>query len=302
MSSSRQQKPGRNLGCDGILSLRSYWPGHQKDTSLTGDIRRHTIDSVFLGGEREYRVYLPPGYSADDPWLYPVLFLNDGQNIFDRETAVFGVEWEVDESAERLIRDRQVEPLVAVAVYNSHKRVIEYTPFVDRNHGGGYADVYGKFLIDELMPELRKLYNITSDPEKTAIAGSSLGGLCALYLAWRHPKVFGRVAAISPSLWWAARAMITFVGGQPGSKGPSKIWLDMGTEECSTDTTGNQVPDVLEDVRTLRAVLVYNGYVEDQDLFYREIEGGRHNERSWAQRVEDILKVLYPMPESMVHK
>lgn len=285
----------RTIGCYRALCLRSrIVVPEEVESSVCGDVRSHTIDSDVLEDEREYLVYLPPGYSDADPWRYPVLFLNDGQNVFDRATAVTGVEWQVDETAELLIREGKIPGIVIVAVYNTPERIAEYTPFRDPVHGGGGADRYARFLTTELMPELRAKYHLSRRPEDTAIIGSSLGGLCALYLGWRYPRVFGLVGALSPSLWWGERGLLTGIGGDERTRGPLKVWMDMGTEESLADENNNGVPDVLDDLRTLRAVLVYKGYKPGVDLFYREVEGGRHDEASWAIRVSSLLEALFP--------
>lgn len=263
--------------------------------TLTGDIRTHRLSSVYLEDTVEVYVYLPPSFSASDPWRYPVLYLHDGQNVFDESTAAFGVEWGLDETAERLIAEREIEPLLIVAVSNTPERISLYTPFRDRHHGGGEGARYRSFLVEELKPFIDRSYPTKAGARSTALAGSSLGGLSALYIGWTRPGVFGMVAALSPSLWWGERSLITRIGGDLKAKGPQRIWLDMGDEESLTDDNDNGVPDVIDDLRTLRAVLVYHGYKEGQDLFYTEVAGGRHEEAAWAGRAESVLRALFPL-------
>ncbi len=285
----------RYLPCYGSLCLRPYLPGPPKPGpgTLTGDIRQHTVQSKVIG-ERTIMVYLPPGYSDKDPFDYPLALLQDGQNIFDVRTSVFGVEWGVDETAERLIVEQKIEPVILVAVYNSPRRVEEYTPFPDPEHGGGEAELYRAFLLQELLPFLESHYTLSRIPSQRAIIGSSLGGLLAMYMGWSSSDTFGLVGAMSPSLWWSRRAFITGMAGDPPPKVRPLIWLDAGTKETDSDINGNGVPDLIDDLRTMKAVLLYHGYQLDQDLHYYEIEGATHDENSWSQRVEDMLTTFFP--------
>jgi len=279
----------------GKLLLCPHPRNRKSGHSLTGDVRSHKFRSQILKEEFEVWIYLPPGFVESDPWRYPTLYLHDGQNVFDQKTSAFGVEWGVDESAECLILEGKMEPIIMVAVSNTPKRIADYTPFPDHQLGGGNGKIYARFLIDELRPWLQSLYPIHRDPDRTAVAGSSLGGLSSLYLGWTHPEVFGMVAALSPSLWWGERKMLTRIGGDtPGARRPRKIWVDMGTEESVEDDNENLVPDVIDDLRTLRAVLLTHGYRLGEDLFYREIPGGKHDEAAWASRIGDVLTTLFP--------
>lgn len=285
----------RYLGCCGGLALRPYIPKElrREKGTLTGDIRRHTVPSQILG-EREILVYLPPGYSPADNWRYPLALLQDGQNIFDAQSSVFGVEWGVDEAAERLIADQKMKPTVLVAVYNSDNRIAEYTPFPDPEHGGGEAPLYRAFIVEELLPFLEKEYSLTTQAEERAIIGSSLGGLVSLYLGWEGQRIFGKIGALSPSLWWARRSFLTGMAGDPTPKYRPQIWLDAGTLESDTDLNGNGVPDLIDDLRTLRAILLYHGYVEGEDLLYREVEGAHHDEDAWSKRIDQVLTFFFP--------
>lgn len=256
-------------------------------STRTGDIVGHEFRSEILDEERIVMVYRPPGYSPMNPWRYPVLYLNDGQNMFDAATSAFGVEWQVDETLEHLIAERTIQPILAVAVYNSADRFDEYTPAPDPHHGGGGADRYGMFLANELQPFINQEYR--TNTEQTALMGSSLGGLCSLYLGWQYPRCFNLVAALSPSLWWAGRELTRAIAESPRTckDGPEKIWLDMGTQEDKDD-------DLIADIRALRKVLVSKGYVVGENLFYREVKGAYHTEASWAKRVGDVLQALFP--------
>ena len=271
-------------------SRRHFRSGH----TLTGNIQTHNFSSTLLDDDVQVWVYLPPSYAAADPWRYPCLYLHDGQNVFDAKTSAFGVEWGVDEAAECLILEGKIDPIIMVGVANSPERMAHYTPFPDPEQGGGEGNLYRSFLIDELKPWIDATFPTRKGSRETAIAGSSLGGLSALHMSWTRPDVFGMVAALSPSLWWGHRKLITRIGGDQKTLKPYRIWIDMGTEESTTDDNDNQVPDLIDDLRTLRAVLLAQGYRLNEDLFYREIIGGIHDEAAWGARVADVLTCLFP--------
>lgn len=285
----------RYLPCYGNTSLRPYLkvPKGRPKSALTGDIRRHMVPSRIFGS-REILVYLPPGFSEKDSFSYPLGILQDGQNVFDSATAVFGVEWGVDETAERMIIEQQLRPVILVAVYNSENRILEYTPFPDPANGGGGAEIYRTFITDELLPFLEATYPISHRIEDRAVIGSSLGGLVSLFLGLSQPAIFGAIGCLSPSLWWGQKNFITGLAGAPPLAKRPRLWLDCGTMESDDDSNGNGVPDLVDDMRTLRAVLVYQGYRLDDDLFYHEYEGATHDEQAWSLRIGEVLKTFFP--------
>jgi enterochelin esterase-like enzyme len=241
---------------------------------LTGDVRKFP--------DRRLIVYVPPGYEKDTERRYPVLYLQDGQNVFDGETAyVHGQEWFVDETAEHLIATGEIEPLIVVAIDNSgERRIDEYTPTVDQGLSrGGEADEYLDHLISEIKRFIDGEFRTSRTADDTAIGGSSLGGLLALYAGLRHPEIFGKLAIMSPSVWWDDAVILRRVK-EMGYETSQKIWLDIGTEEGS----------VVEEVRKLQQLLAirYNG------LRYVEAVGAGHNERAWAERVGPMLRFLFP--------
>jgi len=241
---------------------------------LTGDIRHFS--------EHRTIVYLPPGYERHPNRTYPVLYLQDGQNVFDGETSfIYGQEWRVDETAEWMIRTGQIEPLIVAAIYTAgDARIDEYTPTIDQSlRRGGKADAYLNFLITEIKPFIDRRFRTRRTALNTGIGGSSLGGLLALYAGLRHPNVFGKIAAMSPSLWWDEEAIMKRIGGLE-HKMPQRIWLDIGTAE------GN----VVDQVRRLRAQFE----AVKQSFHYEEVHGAGHNELAWAQRVGPMLKYLFP--------
>ena len=261
-------------------------PAPEPEHTLTGDIRTHEgFHSRFLEHDRTVIVYLPPGYAEGKATRYPVLYLHDGQNLFDRATSV-GEEWRVDETAQDMITSGKIQPLIIVGIYNTGvHRIDEYAPTAREDKGGGgQADDYGRMLVQELKPFIDRTYRTLPGAANTAMGGSSLGGLVTMHLGLRYPTVFSRLAVLSPSVWWDDRVILEEVAALP-AKLPLRIWLDAGDREG---------PDVIADARALKAALVAKGWVEGQDLAYLEAEGGEHNEASWAARIGAVLAYLFP--------
>jgi len=252
------------------------------------DLRAHrNFHSEFLPTDRDVLVYLPPCYEREPERRYPVLYLHDGQNLFDGATSFIpGQDWRVGQTAQALISARAVEPLIIVGVYHTgRERVEEYTPTRDaRFKVGGKADLYGRLLVEELKPFIDARYRTRAGAAQTGLGGSSLGGLVSLYLGLRYPAVFGKLAVISPSVWWGGRAILASVSGLE-AKPATRIWLDMGTAEGVR---------AAPDARDLRDALLAKGWRLGADLRYLEVAGARHDEVAWARRVGPFLRFLFP--------
>jgi len=252
-----------------------------------GQLRRHdNFRSKFLRNQRSLVVYLPPGYHEQPQRRFPVLYLHDGQNLFDGSTSfIQGQDWHVGQTADAEIHHGNVEPLVIVGIYNMGKaRIGEYTPTKAPKLGGGRADRYGKFLFEEVMPFIHREYRAEGGAQRTGIGGSSLGGLVSLYLGLSRSDVFGKIAALSPSVWWHYRVIHTFAEQMAVHLRP-RIWLDIGTREG---------PRIVEDVEKYRDILLSRGWRLNQDLHYERVEGAEHNEAAWSRRVGPFLRFLYP--------
>jgi enterochelin esterase-like enzyme len=249
-------------------------------------IKHQLFPSRFLRNQRDLIVYLPPGYDEQEQRRFPLLYLHDGQNLFDGATSFIpGMDWHVGQTADELIRSGVVEPLIIVGIYNAGKaRVREYTPTRVPRLGGGRADRYAKFLLEEVRPFVLGNYRAMSAAEHTGIGGSSLGGLVSLYLGLRLPNSFGKIAALSPSVWWNQRVLHRFAAAAPVQPLP-RIWLDIGTREGAR---------IVEDVERFRDVLIEKGWRLSRDLHYERVDGAEHNEAAWAQRVGPFLRFLFP--------
>lgn len=255
--------------------------------SLQSRLHKHEqFPSALIDEKHDFIVYVPRVFYKDPNRFFPVLFLHDGQNLFDPETSfIKGNYWRVGESADAMIASGEVEPLVIVGIYNKgEKRIDEYTPVEDRRLGGGKADAYGQMVVEELRPFVAREYRTLAGAENCGMGGSSLGGLVTIYLGMRYPHVFGKLAVLSPSVWWRDRVILRYVD-QLKQKTGQRIWLDIGTEE------GRRA---LPDARALKRILVKKGWRQGKDLEYREIAGAQHTENAWAERVGPLLRFLFP--------
>jgi predicted alpha/beta superfamily hydrolase len=243
------------------------------------------FESKILGNQRDITVYLPPGYDDRDGRRYPVLYMHDGQNLFEAHRSFIpGQHWRLAETADESIGNRRAAPMIIVGIDNTGAaRIDEYTPTRDeqRNAGGRAAD-HARMLFEELKPEIDKRYRTLPDRENTAIGGSSLGGLVSLWLATKYPHHFSRAAVMSPSVWWNGRAVLRDVEAFDGSR--PRIWLDIG---------GREGLEALEDARALRERLRAKGW-SDEELKYFEDRRADHSERAWAQRGGTMLEFLFP--------
>jgi predicted alpha/beta superfamily hydrolase len=218
-----------------------------------------------------------------------VLYLQDGQNVFDASTSFAGAEWGVDETAERLVHEGRVAPLIIVAINHAGvQRADEFAPTRDTHrHAGGQAAAYARFVVDELKPYIDRTFRSEAAAAQTGIGGSSLGGLVTLHIGLEYPDVFGALAVLSPSIWWDRRAMLARVEALH-RRLPWRIWLDVGTAEGR---------DTLRNARALKGLLLAKGWREGADLHYLEALEAPHSESAWAARVAPMLEFLFPACE-----
>lgn len=229
------------------------------------------FESPQLHNRRSLRIYLPAGYDAHPQQRYPVLYMHDAQNLFDAATATYGVEWGMAKTLDRLIAQGAITPLIVVGIDNTADRLAEYTPCCDPQHGGGKLAAYERFIIDTVKPYADRTLRTLPGREHTAVMGSSLGGIASVDIAQRHPDVFSMAAGLSSSFWWNDRAMVR----QLPPRVPVRFYIDAGTDH-----------DGLDDTIAMRDAMQAAGYRPGADLYFYTMEGGIHNEKSWAARVD----------------
>ena len=244
-----------------------------------------TFVSQILGNSRSISVYLPPGYGdRNNTRRYPVLYMQDGQNLFDPERSfVRGQHWRLREAADEVISGRTAAPMIIIGIDNAGvQRIDEYTHAHVEGRGGGKASDYARFLFEELKPVIDGTFR--TDASHSSVGGSSLGGLLSLVLALHHPEAFSGAAVMSPSVWWNGRSILHEVERFPSDARRPRLWVDIG---------GREGREALEDARRLRDLLFARGW-NDENFRFHEDRRADHSEGAWAGRVKKVLEFLYP--------
>ncbi len=238
---------------------------------------------------RKMQIYLPTGYHTSGK-NYPVIYMNDGQNLFFDSTSAFG-EWKIDEILDSLIASGLIEPVIVAGIYNSPRRAEEYVPYKDEFNQKNFgvevpaADKYADFLINEIIPYIDSKYRSIPKAEARGIMGSSFGGIQALYSCWYYSGVFKFCGALSPSIWVGNYEIFKDFSSKP--KPEIKIWTDLGTEEWQN------MPEFLD-------ILIDKGFNIGNDLAYLEVKNGKHNEKAWAERVANAFIFFFGKTQSSV--
>jgi predicted alpha/beta superfamily hydrolase len=251
------------------------WQDYPKDSkhSVVGNLKvGREFWSPELGNRRDVLVYLPPSYTQDNR-RYQVLYMHDGQNLFDRATSYVGQDWEVDETLEKL----SAEGLEAIIVGLNNlgdQRLKEYNPFPHFHSGLG--GTYLEFIVNAVKPIIDRDFRTLPGRAHTGLMGSSMGGLISLYGFFRYPQIFSFAGIMSPAFWFAKGAIYDYVAQAPFTSG--KIYLDNGSRENSA--------------QRMYTLLVEKGYRLDQNILYIKEEGGQHEEAAWARRLPGALRFL----------
>ncbi|MBA3669215.1 MAG: alpha/beta hydrolase [Sphingomonas sp.] len=265
---------------------------------------------------RKVVVWLPTGYRPNGP-KYAVLYMHDGQNLFDTATSGYGKEWRIDETLDRLIREQKVRPTIVVGIWSTPKRLREYVPskafahlppaYMERVRGlyGGdpLSDGYLKFLVRELRPMIDRRFNVRTDRANTLIMGSSMGALISLYAIDEYPQIFGGAGMLS-SHWplflpadgaksvteqeyeVVSSAFERYLGPALPNPATHKLYFDHGSETLDALYARYQ--------KRVDRIVARRGYRTDRDWVSRSFPGQAHDEISWASRVEIPLGFLLP--------
>lgn len=251
------------------------------------------VHSPQLDNERDIYVWLPPSYDPRAAKRYPVVYMHDGQNLFDAHLSFSG-EWQVDETMTALAEDGIAA--IVVGVPNNADRITEYNPFNDAYLGQGRGDDYLDFIVQTVKPLIDADFQTLPDRDHTALVGSSMGGLISMYGFFRQSAVFGLCGAMSPAYWFGGNALISFVEDAPYI--PGKIYMDIGTNEGVAAkrfprhlgiTQKRMSRFYVTSVQQIRRQLLNKGYT---DMLYVEDDGAPHNESAWARRLPEALRYL----------
>ena len=249
--------------------------------------------SAALEREVDIDLYLPPDYHLSGSRYYPLLIVNDGQDL---------PRMHFSSILERMFFRKQIPPLIVAGVHASAARMHEYGTMrqADYKGRGERAPLYGNFILEELLPMLHRRFRISGLREETAFAGFSLGGLSALDMAWAYPQIFGAAGVFSGSLWWrwspvdpadpdADRIMHDIIRTTANVDGTQRFWFQCGTLDEDEDRNGNGVIDSIDDTLDLIAALKDKGFHE-KHIRYLEIEGGLHTPDTWGKAMPDFLR------------
>ena len=255
------------------------------------------VESEFLDPSRHVSIWLPPGYEDSPERRYPVLYMHDGQNLFDPRIANTGVDWGVDEAIVALADGERMAPVIVVGVWSSSQRGLEYSPW----HG---APDYARFLLEELMPRVNAAFRTLTGPSNTTVMGSSMGGLLSFYLVSTHPDVFGACGCLSTHFVFSESLLQRYVASA-GSAGAAddtpyilndiaagarvprgvRYWFDYGGKglDAGYGPTHAAVDEWLR----------RQGLTPGRDFVMRHYPEADHNETSWRERLTEPLEYLY---------
>jgi predicted alpha/beta superfamily hydrolase len=265
---------------------------------ITGTVLRHAALPSIHVAARNVDVWLPPGYAENPERRYPVVYMHDGQNLFDPATSMGNIDWGVDEAMTGLIARGAARPAIIVGVWNTNKRREEYMPqravtrdmpmnvpgAADLKPGDIISDRYLSFLVEELKPFIDASYRTLPGRADTIVMGSSMGGLISQYAMSKYPDVFGGAGCVSTH--WPAGdgiALDDFAAHLP-DPATHRYWFDYGTQTLDASYEPYQ--------RRADEVLRKAGYVEGQNWITRKFEGAEHSEKAWRVRVHQPLEFL----------
>lgn len=264
---------------------------NQRVSSLAGNIETLSqIESKLLGNQRSLKVYLPPQYSTEKDRKFPVLYVHDGQNVFDGMTSFIpNQEWRADEAAEMLIKAKIIEPIIIVAIDNGagarNEEFLHAKIKIGQQEVGGKADLYSQFVVEQVMPIINAKYRTKTDAANTALCGSSLGGNITTLMGANYPKVFGKLAICSPAVWVDNESLLDWLKPRLKSTPKQKIWIDCGTQESDSMVAG---------ATRLFEAYKAGGWKEGSNLRLVIEPNADHSERAWARRMPSILTYLFP--------
>jgi metallo-beta-lactamase class B len=245
-----------------------------------------TFDVPQLGRKRRVWIYLPPRYSLDET-RYPVLYMHDGQNVFDKATSFAG-EWGVDETLDSLVAAGDRGVIVVAVDHGGTRRLDEYSQWRNVRHGGGEGDRYLDFLVRTLKPFIDSHYRTLSDRANTAIAGSSMGGLISLYAVLKYPNVFQRAGIFSPALWFAPE-FYDFVLQSRSLPPDLKLYFISGALEGS----GAEAAVYASHQQRMVEMLMTKGLRKEVNIVSRVIPDGRHSEWFWRREFPAAYRWMF---------
>ncbi len=245
------------------------------------------FDIPQLNRKRRVWLYLPPDYHISNE-SYPVIYMHDGQNLFDKKTSFSG-EWSVDETLNKLFREKNLKFIVVGVDNGGDKRLDEYSPWKNSRYGGGEGDAYLEFVTKTLKPYIDRKYKTLKDKKNTGIIGSSMGGLISHYAALKYPKVFGKIGVFSPAFWFAPE--VAAFSKANASVKETKMYFLAGGKEGS-DVAFDEISQTVKDMNSMVNILKNNGF-NTEDIQSKVVPEGKHNEKLWRTNFEEAIVWLF---------
>lgn len=280
--------PNRTLDYTGLpqtveVTIQSWEDIGQSNQESTAAPNVYLLDDQFympqLDRRRRIQIFLPYSYFGSDRH-YPVLYMHDGQNLFDATTSFSG-EWQVDETLNQLFETGFPEMIVVAIDNGGSERLNELTPYPNPQYGGGEGDAYVRFIVETLKPHVDRQYRTLAEAANTGIMGSSLGGLISMYAVSRYPETFGKAGVLSPAFWWSDEIYRT--ASQINVTRPVDIYL-LGSE-LESETMRARLEAMYNTLRSAG--------VPAENIRLRITADGAHNEWYWARELPEALKWLY---------
>jgi predicted alpha/beta superfamily hydrolase len=244
---------------------------------VTGNVEHHRQMQYNGLLDRDIIVWLPPGYETNIIEKYPVLYMHDGQNIFDPSNSFTKIDWQIDEAADSLIRKSEIKPIIIVGIYNTQQRTLEYSP-------GPTSDIYKHFVVEKLKPFIDSTYRTIPDRENTFVGGSSSGGTIAFMLLWEYSNVFSKAACFSPAFVTENFNIVKQYDTSKLSE-PVQLYIDNGGVGLETYLQLG--------IDSMIVMLNNLGYKKNIDYVFILDEYAEHNESAWAKRVPNMLRILF---------
>lgn len=245
---------------------------------ITGKVEYHKNFMIDSLRPRNIFVWLPPDYDKEKEKRYPVFYMHDGQNLIDPKTSNTFIDWQVDETADSLIRIGEINPFILVGINNTDDRAVEY-------NNTQLGKLYMKLIVEKIKPFIDQNYRTLSNAKNTAIGGSSMGGLISMICAWEYPNVFSKAACFSPAFKINDIDYVRVVKNYSGEKKNLLIYIDNG---------GKGLESLLQPgVDSMIDALEQKGFKMNNDLFLFVDEQAEHNEAAWAKRIWRPLKLFF---------
>ena len=254
-----------------------------KNVSILSD----TFKIPQLNRDRKIWIYLPPTYKVTTK-KYPVIYMHDGQNLFDNATSFSG-EWEIDETLNQLYKENGFEIIVIGINNGGKKRLDEYSPWKNEKYGGGEGEAYAEFITQTLKPYVDKNYRTKPNKEHTAIMGSSMGGLISFYTALKYPNVFGKVGVFSPSFWFSEKSY-AYAKTYGTIKNTKMYFLAGGKEDGNT--AFEEIGQTVKNMNTMVEVLQKKA-VKSSSITSKIVPEGEHNEKLWKNEFKEAVQWLF---------